>query len=364
MTLGGGGTYGTGAGSSADVQRQAQRVPTDSGEQVAQHDAQQQFARPEKQAASLNETGTSILIKMADADTATEIDSITPELEQYWQDGGSKYNADLNARLLNVFASKIKALLTRAKGDCVTRDDLVAADLAVKLSEAASDFWKQVAATYRSRFGVDGETLLKDLADGKLSCRITLEFTSKIKVESPLGWELAEVQTAAPIVLLHDRRGRLSPTSIRLSGFGGAKYVLYEFQIKGCPVTKVTQYPTIPINFTGVYPQFDGSGGIYDLWLTFWELGAGFSPTVNVTVSSDNKACNTHIGITGGGDVWSGGFVLLHYPGGLKDWTFTSRDYPLVFSKAYTNEAVVMPGGVKATETGTYTITIRRGPGG
>jgi len=365
MTLGGGGTYGTGAGSGADVQRQAQRVPTDSGEQVAQHDAQQQFARPEKQAASLNETGISILIDMANADTGIQVDRTASRLEQYAEDNGLEYNADLNARLLQSFASKIKALITRSKGDCVTRDDLVAANLAEKIAAAASDFWKRVAETYRSKFGVDGQALLDDLVKGKSACVITLDITSTIKLETTEGWALAEVHTAVPIRLRHDRLGAPTPTSYRLAGYGSVTYTRYEFKNKDCPITKVTQYPTVSIYTTGLFPEFDSTGHLADFRFEGWELGSNFTRSVGVTTSEDKKGCNRSANLLGGGDIWSGGFVLLHSPGGLRAWDFTSRSYPLVFAKKYANFSVVLPADAGTlTENATYTITIRRGPGG
>jgi hypothetical protein len=366
MAVGGGGTFGTGAGSSADVQRQAQRVPTDSGEQVAQHNAQQQFARPEAQAASLNETGASILIQMVSADSASQVDRVASQLEQYWQDGGPKYNASLNAQLLQSFISKIKTLVTRSKGDCLTRDDLVAADLATKLSQPESDFWRSVADAYKTKFGVSGQTLLDDLVKGKAACRITLEFTSTVRLDPGNGWLMAEVKTVTPIQLQHDRIGATSSTSYRMSGYGSATYVRYEYQgTKGCPIVKVTQYPTVPIYVTGLFPEFDNAGRLANFSLMSWELGSGFPHTVDVTTSQDRKGCELTVGITGGGDLWSGSFVLLHYADGVKDWDLGSGGYPLVFTKRYVNYSVSIPGGAgKVTETATYTITIRRGDGG
>jgi hypothetical protein len=95
-----------------------------------------------------------------------------------------------------------------------------------------------------------------------------------------------------------------------------------------------------------------------------WELGAGFSLHVDVAIARDKKGCDVTMGIMGGGDVWSGGFVLMHFPDGIKQWTETSSSYPIQYTKAYVNQSVTIPGGITVTETGTYTITIRRGDGG
>ena len=356
MAVGRGATYGVGAGSSGDVQKQAQRVPTDSGAQVAQHNAQQQFQRPEAAAASARQTGEAVLLRMVLSDSAKSVAEVASALEQYWQDEGARLNQELNQRLLDQFLKKIKRVFDRAKGDCLTEDDLVAGDMADKLKAESNDFWKAVAQAYRKTLGDAGQKLLDDLFDGKNSCVFTLEITSTVKLESDEGWLRAEVHTATPIQLRPARvENRLS-----LMGFGSVDYRKFESQVKGCPVAKVTQYPSAGINLIGLFPDFDGQvpARVYDFRLTDFELPT-FDLKAGVNITRHRRGCEVTISLFGGGDFWSGMFVLLHYSSGISEWELRSSTYPLVFTKEFKNYTVNDVYG-KVTENATYTITIRR----
>lgn len=359
MTVGQGGTYGLGAGSNGDVQAQARRLSSASGEQMAQHNAVQQIVSPQAAGAHFEKTGGGILQNLAVADTAGRLDRATSDLEQYWQDGGSEFNASLNASLIQLYVSKVSALFNRAKGDCLTGDDVVASDIADKLQEPKTHFWKQVAAAYREKYGAAGQTQLDELINGKMSCRFTLEFTSTVKLEFDTGWILAEVQTATPIVLRPERHGDpLVATSFRLYGHGAVEYLRYREKSKGCPETEWTQYPQVAIDVTALFPEFS-QGRLVDFSWRGWALGSNYTRMLGVNTTRDRQGCEIRTNLMGGGDLWSGGFVMLHQEAGLRGWLTTSQAYPLVFTKEF--NTITPIEGAKLTEDAKYTITIHRG---
>ena len=362
MTIGQGGTFGLGSASIGDVQAQARRVSSDSGEQMAQHNAQQQIANPQAAAASFEKTGGAILQNLAVADTAGRLARATSDLEQYWQDGGSEFNASLNASLIKLYISKVNALFNRAKGDCLTSDDLVASDIADKLQGSKSHFWKAVSAAYHEKYGAAGKSPLDDLVEGKRSCRFTLEITSAVKLEFDTGWIQAEVHTATPIQLRPERHGDpLVATSFRLYGHGSVEYLRYREKSKRCPESEWTQYPQVAITVDGLFPEFGSGGRVEDFWFSSWELGSNFTRMLGVRTTRDRQGCEVKTSIQGGGDLWSGAFVMLHHAEGLREWQSTSQSYPLVFTKKFKSYSIEVVDGGKLTEDATYTITIRRG---
>jgi hypothetical protein len=361
MSIDSGATYGVGSGSLQDVQNQARRVPSNSADQASQHNAQQQYVNPERAAASFLETAWNIQISIANADRASRMSSVTSQLEKYWQDGGSKFNPETNQALIDRYVTRIKGVFDRSKGDCLTSDDAVASDLAQKMHDGANDFWKAVQQAYQSKYGEEGKKLIDDLASGKRSCRYTLEFTSTIRLENGKDWAEAKVHTAAPIEMLHTR-GLMAtaPTRYRLAGFGDIKYDSYEFKSKGCPVAKVTQYPEVAINVVGLYPEFQVDGHLFDFLWAGTELGANWTRDIGARANQDKNGCDMTIALMGGGDLWSGGFALLHSDSGMINWSPSSGGYPLVFTKKIEDQTVLVPSGGKLIENATYTITIDR----
>lgn len=365
MNVGGGGTYGVGSGSRGDVIAQAERAPSSPDAQVSQTLAQQHVMNPG--AVAYGQTGSVIFERLIASDSAGTIARATSELEEYWRERGSEFTDVSNARLIDLYASRLKTLFNRSKGDCLTRDDLVAADLAEKLQNASSSFWQRVRQSFRTQYGQAGEQLLKDLVDGKLSCTITLGIQSTIKTESDSGWVEVSVETRPAIRLMH-RAGGMNPASAigyRLHGYGWVEYTKYEFKVKRCAVTKVTQYPTVALNVTGLFPEFESQGPVQDFWFRYMEIGANYTLDLGAQTSEDRSGCSRQTLLSGGGDPWAGGFILLHFPSenaGLQDWTQTSTVYPLVFTKTYVNYKLTLPEGAGTiTENATYTITIQRG---
>jgi len=204
--------------------------------------------------------------------------------------------------------------------------------------------------------------LLEDIAFGNKSCTFTLEFTSTVKLYSELGWWRAAVRTAAPVPLqLYYEDGR---PVLRSKGNGTVEYLTYEDKTGKCSPATVKQYPTVDIRVARVFPVFR-DGRLVDFILQSLEF-PGRSTQVKLDVTRDKKGCEKTLVFSGGGDLWSGAFVLFRYSrGDIDGWTsptgsFSYAGAPLIVTREFKDATIDVPGDQKLTENGIYRITIQR----
>lgn len=365
MAVGRGGTYGVGAASNGDVRAQAERTPTDAGAQTAQHNAVQQVGGSGSgQSAAFRQTGEAIQNRFASADGWQAMGSMASALDQYAQDGGFKHNDELNGRLIDQFLKKLKPLLDRNKGDCLTLDDLFAQEVTGKMGNPKNEFWQLVAQAYRARYKSAGQKLLDDLAFGDKSCSIALEFTSSVKIDyndKELGWWGAKVRTETPIPLkLYYLDGR---HVLQSKGKGHVRYVSYEDKSGECPPTVVKQYPMVDIIVSRLLPVFREQK-LYDFWLVALEF-PGRDLAARVSSTQDKKGCTTSTNISGGGDLWSGVFALLSVDRGAIDgWKSSTGDLSTeggnLVATTEVKDRTITVGEQTWTENAVYKLTIRR----
>lgn len=366
MSVGRGGTYGSGAASTGDVQAQSKRVPTDGGAQAAQHQAQDQASNPgTERSARLQEQGEGLRSRFGYQKDIRSLHGMAEALESYVQDGALQHTPELAAGLIDDFVQKVKAEFDRLKKDCLTMDDFSGSEMAGKLQSRKNDFWRLAAEAYDKKYGQEGRQLMEDLARGNKSCKFFLEIKSTIRLESPDGWMSTTVRTENPIPLsLVYIDGTIV---LQNAAPGWLKYEPMKFKIaSGCPSFKVTQYQRASITILDLSPLFDGSKP-RDFWLRSVQF-LGREPMTALDSIYDDKGCIKQETFTGGGDLWAGGYTLLRLNllGRIHHWETSPGQFnytwpPFVATKEFENLEIPAAGGQTLSETATYTIRVKRG---
>jgi hypothetical protein len=371
MQVRGGGTYGVGSGTQGDVQTQSQRVPTDAGAQASQFITIKSSTRGD--ASSLGATGAQILHHLEyRSNDANSLTQISQTLEAYDKDGGFTHNNPANGRIIQKFVEKFKKLLDEAKGKCISHEDLEILELARKMGDPKSDFWRLAREAFIQHYGEKGVQKIKELLNGDKSCTFLLEFQATIDYRNDSGTARAVVRTKKPIRLLTT----FMNNKYFLWGSGDVEYTKLEFHVPPCPITKAAHYPQVHFQVVEFTPSYNAFDKLADFELNEYRSWSNWVVGANVKEVAAADACVLSMNLFGGGDLWSGSFLLMHTNPGdnLTGWKpvegatvgfygdIETNFDPLVLTLEYKGKTYALspPAGGTITENSTFKLTIQR----
>lgn len=322
-----GGGYGQGSGTGDDVKKIVARPASNSQDRMAQRMAVSQLddlapLQPindlaplaPARAIELAKLGESILQKAGKADTWSKFLEVLDDFSTYTNAGGDKYefNQKLNNKILDKLVDKAQALLKKNKGECLTQDDFMAQNLVERLTNPQGSFSTAFAGRFKQKYG---QQLLDDLANGKKACSFKLTMKSSIVLEG-----LGSIMTVTAEIASTELFLNYSQGEIYLSGMGTMKEKI-KFDPDGpCATFPIQQYPELGFYVSKLLVVFvDGKLNDFNLMeyeVQGWTKAAGLDP--------QGEECLTSLGVTGGGDYWTGQFmvaqILRDQSSNLKGW--------------------------------------------
>jgi len=363
------GGYGKGSGSTQDVKKVNNKPSSKAGNRAAAKAATAQqkmkFVQPLDEAfdddlASLPtpeqmdfaKQGKAIDQKVTRADNWDRLLESIEEFSEYYNKGGSKYNQELNNRILDEMVKKLNEFLSKNQAQCLSADDIKAQSVVERLINPGSPAMKAVAGRFKEKFG---EKILNDLTYMMKACSFELDLKSSIAYEAFGSTRFTSAEATGVQLMPVYANG-----NIFLFGSGPIKLDQYDAGICNYPVQ---QYDGLTLVIRKLVPVFK-DGRLVDFALRDYSV-AGMENLGGLEVT-EGKDCPSMIKYQGGGDFWTGFFTSARATFGnmtIIDWkiegdTTQGGAVTAKWSAVKPNFNPMGAGG-KMTEDSKLTIRIR-----
>ncbi|GAB4456835.1 MAG: hypothetical protein OHK0041_21750 [Anaerolineales bacterium] len=306
-----GGGYGQGSGTVQDVRNISKKTPTRSAHRTAQRAALSQvddltplpnieemaeIPNLPPEAAQFEKDGQRVQQHMEAADDLSSLREALEDFSIYINSGGAKYNKSLNKKILEILVDKLKTLLQKNKGECLTADDFLAQELVERLANPKDNFSKAMSARFKAKYG---QTLLNDLIFGRKDCQFELSLKSNLTFEAFESTLFTDAQATKMKLFLQYAMGE-----IYLNGGGKMKLKMYVTGVCSFPLR---QYDNLIFNVDKMYPVFEGKT-LTDFSFSKYSV-SGWEKKVSIS-GKDGKDCPGFVRLNGGGDYWSALFTV------------------------------------------------------
>jgi hypothetical protein len=314
-----GGGYGKGNGTVEDVKKI--KAPSKSSNRTAQRAARAQMdeltplesiepletlPKLPPEAKEFGKIGESILDKSGKANDWSKLMEVQDDFRIYMEAGGDKFNLKLNEKILDQIVGKIKTLLDKNMKDCISKEELLAQEMARRLDAPTSGFWQTAADRFKKTYG---EKLLQDLLAGFKGCTFELDMYSNLSFESD-GQTLFATMAAKEISL----RAVYSKGNVYLYGDGD---MTLQFSVAGSCSFPLKQYDYLGLTIERLTPIYS-DGALIDFGLELRVVG--WKPVMGASGQSDDD-CPVLVSVGGGGDYWTGMFTTSRIVNGpMQGW--------------------------------------------
>lgn len=318
--------FGKGSGSKEDVKKVSKRPPAKAKNKAAAGAAAAKqagkFIQPVEDAfdeeltplmtpqeLALAKLGESVRQMAERANDWGQLMDALDEFQAYYQNGGSKFNKQLNDRILDALVKATYNLLQKNMGKCLAADDLKAQALVENLVNGKGAAIKAISARFKEKYG---NKLLDDVYNGMKPCTYELEFKSSLSFESD-GSVFFTTTEVAPFPLFPV----YAAGDLFLFGSGLMNQTK---SISGTCTAPASQYDDLKFVAQKLEPEFDSNGLLVDFALTRYYV-SGMKQLGGVDVAGDE--CMRSISFQGGGDFWSAFFTMSRATNGqfeLRNW--------------------------------------------
>ena len=317
-----GGGYGLGSGTVDDVKkviknppaksqnRTAQRLATDQIDELAPLTPIEDGLVPlgTKEAMQFAKMAEAILQKASQADDWSKFMEAVDDFSTYINAGGDEYYQGTNDKIFERLAAKAQALLQKNKGDCLTYDDFAAQDLVERLTNPKDRFSLMLSEKFKAKFG---QKLLDEVAMGIKNCSFEFSMTSKLtfKTEGSTLTTTATTPQKIPLFLTYSKG--------EIFLWGGGEMKLQDL-VTGICSFPLKQYDSLKFMIEKLSPIYE-NGMLTDFNLKGYAVH-GWKPVTGIKSSEDKKGCPTMISLQGGGDFWTGLFIIARQNGSIFGW--------------------------------------------
>lgn len=322
-----GGGYGQGVGTTEDVKKITSRPPSKPQNQATQQLAARQLDElapltpiddndpvPLTKLPPEAQLGESILQKVSEANTWSNLLDALDNFDLYMNNGGDKLNV-LTAKIIDRLVDNAKKLLEKNKGDCLTLDDYKAQDLVERLTNPKDKTSKLLAEAFKLRHG---QKLLDDIANEKKNCSFELTMRSNLTFDTE-GSTLITTASVPKIKLFLI----YSKGEIYLSGEGKMEL---KNRVTGTCSYPLEHYSNLTLSIEKLSPVFE-NGILTDFSLSQYAV-KGWKQSVSIGVTEDKRGCPTMVKLSGGGDFWTGLFTVARFTLDSRivtDWTLKNN---------------------------------------
>ncbi len=318
--------FGKGSGSKEDIKKVSKRSPgkvknrTTASVAAAKH--ADKFVQPLEDAfdeeltplmtpqeLAMAKLGEAVRQMAEKAGNMSQLMDALEEFQVYYQNGGDKYNKNLNDRILDALVKATYNLLQKNMGKCMAAEDLKAQALVERMVNGKGAAIQAISARFKEKYG---DQLLQDLFNGMKPCTYELGFKSSLSYSAEGStWFTSTEVNPFPLYPLY------SAGDLFLFGSGPMKQTQ---SISGTCSAPVSQYDDLRFVVQKLEPEFDSSGLLVDFALTRYFV-SGMEQLKGVDVAGDD--CIRSISYAGGGDFWSAFFTMSRATNGqfeLRNW--------------------------------------------
>lgn len=307
-----GGGFGTGKGTKEDVKKNLKNPPSKPQNQTEQRLAvttmdDDLMPLPSERQLAFAKTAENIRQKAANAKDWKTFMEAVDDFSTYMNAGGDEFYQELNARIVDLLVEKAHTLLKKNQGDCLTYDDFVAQELVERLTYPKDKVSKILADRFEQKYG---RQLLDDLAFAKKDCTFELSLQSTLSYD--MGNSKLTATASAPKMKLFLTYFQ---GDIYLSG-GGTMDLGVE--VSGECSFPIKHYKDLIFSVDKLSLIYE-NGRLKDFNLFTYTVH-GWDQTASLKVKDGAKNCPSLAILQGGGDFWTGMFILAREKSSLTEW--------------------------------------------